>query len=479
MKEDKTFGEIIRSHINEATGRDYFFIGKYQRSLAWGKVQWDDFINSIKMILTKERKKINLGNVCIYCPDNEKHIYLPDTQQRFTAIALFSLACNTFMMSKRQELVKKIMERDSCSLEVAENLINDKYTTASILYKHVKSSVSIPILKYSDDETNIVFQNLIKDTSNTRINYTEKVLVKEFNYFYDFITLDNVLNIISILHGDVSTNYGFFGTLNTCESFQESLDYFYNQDKGVNLSPADRVHTILYENINKFYKDDKVTKESHEDFLFDRIKSELNVDEMSRFYQLFIYYKTLENIQNTQKLTIWYENKCNSIKNRGGFESFIHKMKEFYEYYIQILNRKINKAEIKALIPYNDFKMNRGLFVWHTVVEIIRNIENLKKDDIEKTMDLCYSLILRRKMDKINSGSDNASIKLVENALKRKNDKISYSQALSLEARDRYNNESMDDNIFYEKMKKYDFYKDKDHSLEYLLFIWEKKLCGD
>jgi hypothetical protein len=303
------------------------------------------------------------------------------------------------------------------------------------------------------------------------IKYKNTSLIKEFLFFYKKLTLDNVFNVISILSGSdsssVGVTYGFSYLISECETPQEASDYFNNQDKGSKLLPSDHILSHLISEINIYVNDPKKSIK-YEDILVN-FRNELNIDELIKFYQLFIYYKDKgKNIQKTQLLPYFLKEDTSS---ENKICNLIDDLDKFFTCYKSIVDNTLS-GKFEPINTYLRFNIDRGFFTLHFSIDLLRNEEELSKDDIRKAMELNYAVLFRRKIAGINSGSDRANIGWVDEAIKRsKSEKIKFIDALKKIIHEQPKNivGEMDNSRFYQDMKKYDFYSDKNDSIKYLL----------
>lgn len=473
MLNDKSLLFLI-SNLNE--NYDEFVIGKTQRLLAWGKSQWEDWWNSLELILSNKRDKVNLGNISILRTKDGKIEYY-DGQQRITASMLCAKACSYFILNNKDKLVKSLLSNDSCLTPIkAENKVKRKQQSAERLYNSFGNTtndeeMSDTLLKFFDKEINTVYQYLMDEdtTEDAIIKYKNTSLIKEFLYFYKKLTIDNVFNVISILGGSdsgVGVTYGFSYLIAECETPQEASDYFNNQDKGSKLSPSDHILSHLISEINTYVKDSrKVLK--YEDILVN-FRNELNLDELIKFYQLFIYFKDPgKNVQKTQLLPYFLKENTNS---ESKICDLIDKLNNFFTIYKTIVDNTLS-GKLDPINTYLRFNIDRGFFTLHFSIDLIRNEKELSKNDIRKAMELNYAVLFRRKIAGINSGSDRANIGWVDEAIKRsKSEKIDFIDALRKVIQEQPKNivGERDDTRFYQDFKLYDFYSDKNDSIKYL-----------
>ena len=472
---DKSLLYLI-SNLNE--NYDEFIIGKTQRLLAWGKTQWEDWWTSLELILSGKRNKVNLGNISILRTKDGK-IELYDGQQRITASMLCARACSLFISNNKDKLIKSLTLKDSCLTQIkAENKIKRKQQSAERLYNSFGNTtndeeMSDTLLKYFDKEINTIYQYLMNEdtTEYAIIKYKNTSLIKEFLFFYKKLTLDTVFNVISILSGSdsssVGVTYGFSYLISECETPQEASDYFNNQDKGSKLLPSDHILSHLISEINIYVNDPKKSIK-YEDILVN-FRNELNIDELIKFYQLFIYYKDKgKNIQKTQLLPYFLKEDTSS---ENKICNLIDDLDKFFTCYKSIVDNTLS-GKFEPINTYLRFNIDRGFFTLHFSIDLLRNEKELSKDDIRKAMELNYAVLFRRKIAGINSGSDRANIGWVDEAIKRsKSEKIKFIDALKKIIHEQPKNivGEMDNSRFYQDMKKYDFYSDKNDSIKYLL----------
>ena len=462
-----------------------FFIGKTQRLLAWGKRNWEEWWNAIELIISGKRKKICLGSICIFRTKNGK-IEIRDGQQRITASTLCAMACSLFISKNEKELIELLISKDNTLAEkIARNRVKKKQQAADRLYNTFgnttnDSDLSDTIIKYYDKDINTIYQYLMNSdtTEDAILKYKNTNLIKEFLYFYKKLTLDNVFGVINILSGidgAASVDSGFSYLIIECETEEESADYFNNQDKGTRLTPADHILSHLSSEIREYIdKEEEVIK--YEDIIVN-FRSELDANELIKFYQLFAYYessiddkgkKVYNNIQKTQLLTYFLKKE---ITNSDSLSKLINNLNNFFNDYKSITDHTLTGV-LSPINSYMRFNIDRGFFTLHIVTDLIKNKNRLSKKEVREAMELSYAVLFRRKVAGINSGSDRASIGWIDGAFEKANiEGITFIDALRKIIRGQPKNivGEMDNSRFYQDMKKYDFYSDKNDSIKYLL----------
>lgn len=474
MVNDVSFGKTFRELSSK---NKYFYIANYQRFLSWREREWEEFWETIELILSGNRKKVCLNLISTYKDPKEDHTELTEGQQRFTIITLLALACYKFL-TKEEAAAKNRRDPDMDPEDETEEeiLIQESKDLVKSLFILNKK----PILRFFDNETNTIYSELVTSPINSTLTtqkviekYSDSIIIEEYLFLYNKLTTKNIHDVCNIINGfedsGISVDYGLSFLRANCENRDECSDFFIFQDKGKKLEAVEIMHSHFINLTRNFFSDDKIKEGNYISFLHELRSNYSDINELSKLYQLFFYLKDKEHKQKTD-LRYEFCSKKKFVK-AVDFENFLNDLRNFYILYESIRNGEADD-KLKPLNLYLRFDLDRGFFTWHIIIDLIRNKDDLSKEEIEKTLDICYSLLIRRKIAGQRGGSDNATVKLVETAVdESKKSNKPYIECLInvIKSKSRpgifgY----LDDNEFYNNFSSHDFFKDKE-ALKYIL----------
>ncbi len=348
---------------------DMFFNGKtykiplFQRDYSWKEENWEDLWFDI--INMKETGVSHyMGALIFKTVDNEDELLIIDGQQRLATIVIIAVAGIKLI----EDLVeKKVNERENEErIQILSSKFIGEKDATSLFYK------SKLLLNKKD---NSFFQEYIlkrkKPKNISKLNYSQKLLYKAFEYYYDKIKSqfpdskgeeisDFLANIIAkklvfiqITVEDDLSAYTVFETLNT---------------RGIELAPTDLLKNYLFSTVSETDLD--IIEEK-----WDKIISIVSFEKFPLF--LRYYLNSYRPLVRKERLFKEVKKEINSAKD------VIRLLEELQDvaYFFSALKN-----------PYDDF--------WNDFPEkskIIESLESLNLFKVTQQIPLLFSVYKRKK----------------------------------------------------------------------------------
>jgi len=316
-----------------------FYVPLYQRNYDWKKEEVETLFNDWNNFLKNwnDNKTYYLGTIVLKeeNKNNERVRILVDGQQRVTTLILFYKAFLDIVLSKSEEGILNIDEKEKIELEgrIRSNIffrkkIGDKNENLKLKLTNLNNQPFLEsLLQYNGYLTNNLDKAKYKST-NFYKNFQflkeklNEVIIDE-NSLNKWMSIDKIVKFSTIYLGDEDEEHEIFENINS---------------KGKELDVLDLVKNYFYTKLEKF--SDQLSNELEKEIndFFDFKITNLDNKFKEKFVKHYIAYKTGILVKNDTKdiYKTFKEETSDNFKTFTGLNDFFNEFKLlilYYEYF--------------------------------------------------------------------------------------------------------------------------------------------------